>query len=115
MRRKFKISKKSQSTDDTSTVNYLIKFGYGTGHIMNDIGISLALSYMLIYLMDVVELDPIEAGIILSVGQVVDGISTVVAGILMDIRTPFGLCSIYGTKKVDEVESKRINKTKPLW
>ena len=103
MKKKYKISKSSKVTDDTNTVNCLTKYGYGAGHIMNDMCASMWFTYLLLYYMNVVELGPIYAGIILLSGQVADGIATVLVGILVDIKTPFRLCIFYGKRKVEHV------------
>ena len=84
----------------SSKVKRLTKYGYGTGHIMNDMATSLWYTYLLLFYMDVIKLGPIYAGIILLVGQIADGIATVVVGILSDRETNFGLCLRYGKRKV---------------
>ena len=103
MKKTYKISKASKVTDDTSSVKSLTKYGYGTGHIMNDMCASMWFAYLLLYYMNVVELGPIYAGIIILSGQIADGIATVVVGILIDIETPFRLCYIFGKRKVNHV------------
>ena len=103
MRSKYKISKKLQITDDKSKLKVSTKYGYGTGQIMNDMCTSMWLAYALIYYMNVVKIDPMDAGIIVSAGTFVEGIALVVVGILIDIDNPFRLCIIYGRKKVDDV------------
>ena len=101
--KKYKISKKIQVNDcNTSTVTCLTKYGYGTGHKMNDMCASMWFAYLFLYYMNVVELGPISAGIILLAGQIADGIATVVVGILIDMDTPFRICNIYGKRKVDQ-------------
>ena len=85
---------------DTGKVNRLTKYGYGTGHIMNDMCNALYFTYLLLFYMNVVKLTPVYAGIIMLVGQIADGIATVVVGILQDRASNFGLCIRYGKRKV---------------
>lgn len=82
-----------------SKAEKLTQYGYGTGHIMNDMAGSLEKGFLLLFFVDVLQLGPIYAGIILSIGQVTCGISAVVVGILID-KTNFKLCNMYGKRKV---------------
>ena len=85
---------------DTVKVNRLTKYGYGTGNITNDMCNALYFTYLLLFYMNVVKLTPVYAGIIMLVGQIADGIATVVVGILQDRASNFGLCIRYGKRKV---------------
>ena len=93
----------SHITDGPSKVGRLTKYGFGTGHISNDIASSLYFAYALLYYTNVVQLGPVYCGIILLVNQFADGIGTVVFGILIDKKAPFRVCTIYGKRKVDNV------------
>ena len=77
-----------------------IKYGYGTGHIMNDMCTSLLYSYQLLYYERVMKLGSFHAGLILLVGQIADGIATVLVGNLSDRETISTLCLKYGKRKV---------------
>ena len=86
--------------EELNALNRVTKYGYGTGHIINDMSGSLWFSLLLLFYMDVVKIGAIYAGIILSVGQVSSGISTVVVGVLIEKKMPFRLWATYGKRKV---------------
>ena len=81
-------------------VKRLTKLGYGTGHIMNDMIAYLGYTYALLFYMNVIKIGRLYAGIIVLVGQIIDGISTVAVGILSSRETNFGFCIRYGKQKV---------------
>ena len=89
--------------NDKSTVKSLTKYSYGAGHNMNDMCSAMWITYMLLFHMNVIEINPIDAGIIVLAGQIVDGIATILVGILIDMDASFRPCIIYGTKKVYDV------------
>jgi len=84
---------------ETEKMNRATKYGYGTGHIMNDMCASLWFTYLLLYYEKVINLGAVYAGIILLVGQIADGIATIVVGILSDRETNLRVCLNYGKRK----------------
>ncbi|XP_012537983.1 major facilitator superfamily domain-containing protein 12 [Monomorium pharaonis] len=60
------------------------KIAYALGHIFNDLAAAMWFSYTLIYLQRVALLEPIVAGALLLLGQVIDAIMTPVFGFLVD-------------------------------
>ncbi|XP_046661470.1 major facilitator superfamily domain-containing protein 12-like isoform X2 [Homalodisca vitripennis] len=60
------------------------KLAYGLGHFYNDICAAIWFTYALIFLQLVAEMGPVNAGFLLFIGQVVDAITTPVAGYLLD-------------------------------
>ncbi|XP_032664077.1 major facilitator superfamily domain-containing protein 12-like [Odontomachus brunneus] len=60
------------------------KLAYALGHIFNDLTAAMWFSYTLIYLQRVVLLQPIVAGALLLLGQVVDAVMTPVFGFVVD-------------------------------
>ncbi|XP_014476796.1 PREDICTED: major facilitator superfamily domain-containing protein 12-like [Dinoponera quadriceps] len=60
------------------------KLAYALGHIFNDLAAAMWFSYTLIYLQRVVLLQPIVAGALLLLGQIVDAIMTPVFGFVVD-------------------------------
>ena len=87
-------------------MNRATKYGFGTGHIMNDMCASLWFTYLLLYYEKVINLGAVYAGIILLVGQIADGIATIVVGILSDRETNLRVCLKYGKRKVCNAEFK---------
>ena len=89
---------------ETEKLKRVTKYGYGTGHIMNDMCASLWFTYLLLYYEKVINLGAVYAGIILLVGQIADGIATIVVGILSDRETNLSVCLNYGKRKVFNTE-----------
>ena len=89
---------------ETEKINRATKYGYGTGHIMNDMCASLWFTYLLLYYEKVINLGAVYAGIILLVGQIADGIATIIVGILSDRETNLKVCLNYGKRKVSNAK-----------
>lgn len=60
------------------------KFAYALGHIFNDLAAAMWFSYTLIYFQRVALLEPITAGALLLLGQIVDAFMTPIFGFLVD-------------------------------
>ncbi|XP_018043899.1 PREDICTED: major facilitator superfamily domain-containing protein 12-like [Atta colombica] len=60
------------------------KIAYALGHVFNDLAAAIWFSYTLIYLQRVALLEPIVAGALLLLGQVIDAIMTPIFGFLID-------------------------------
>ncbi|XP_063980764.1 major facilitator superfamily domain-containing protein 12-like [Diachasmimorpha longicaudata] len=60
------------------------KLAYSLGHIFNDLAAAMWFSYTLIYLQRIALLEPITAGALLLLGQLVDALMTPVFGVLVD-------------------------------
>ena len=72
-------------------------WGYGVGHIENDLCATLWFSYLLVFLEQVTKLSPGKAGILMVIGQLTDGLATPIVGLGLD---KIGLCgSSYGRRK----------------
>ncbi|XP_017878226.1 major facilitator superfamily domain-containing protein 12-like [Ceratina calcarata] len=65
-------------------VSTLTKIAYALGHIFNDLTAAMWFSYTLIYFQRVALLEPITAGSLLLLGQIVDALMTPVFGVLVD-------------------------------
>ena len=86
------------------------KLGYGTGHILNDMCASMWFTYMLLFFHNVIQLSNTNAGLIVLIGQIADGISTVLVGVLSDQEHNIWIYIRYGKRKVS-LESKHTNQT----
>ncbi|CAL4113988.1 unnamed protein product, partial [Meganyctiphanes norvegica] len=75
------------------------KLAYGVGHFFNDLAASMWFTYLLIFLIEVIQFSGVEAGIILLVGQLADGIATPVVGMLCDRRVNNAFIAKYGRRK----------------
>ena len=65
------------------------KIGFGLGHIGNDLVATLWFSYLLIYLNQVIGLDPVYAGVPVASGQFIDAIVVLAMGHIIDNYAPF--------------------------
>ena len=70
---------------------------FGVGHVLNDLCSSMWFSYLLIYLTKVIRFSNRQAGMLIMIGQVSDGLATPFIGYESD-RTKKGYCS-YGKRK----------------
>jgi len=59
-------------------------WGYYVGHFSNDLCASMWFIYMSYFLLEVVGLDPGVAGLAILSGQITDGITTPIVGVLSD-------------------------------
>ena len=76
------------------------KLGYGTGHVLNDMCGSMWFTYMLLFFHNVIGLSNTNAGLIVLLGHIADGISTVLVGILSDQDHNIWIYIHYGKRKV---------------
>ena len=86
-------------TSSFTKVPVLTKIGYSVGHVLNDMCAAMWFTYLLLFFQKILLFEKIDAGIILNVGQVADGISTVIVGIYIDKRANFWLCNRFGSRK----------------
>jgi len=72
-------------------------WGYGVGHIENDLKATMWFSYLLVFFDKVIGLSAVNAGILLIIGQLTDGIATPLFGLALD---KLGVCGrFYGQRK----------------
>ncbi|KAI4481731.1 hypothetical protein M0804_009252 [Polistes exclamans] len=69
---------------ETNRVFMSTKLAYALGHIFNDLAAAMWFSYTLIYLQKVALMEPIMAGTLLLLGQIVDAFTTPIFGFLVD-------------------------------
>lgn len=60
------------------------KFGFGLGHILNDLCAAMWFTYILVFFTSVLGWQAVYAGYVILIGQVADGISTVFVGVAED-------------------------------
>ena len=85
---------------EEGSLKLLTKLGYGTGHVLNDMCASMWFTYLLLFFHNVIQLSNFNAGMLVLVGQVADGIATVVVGILSDQEHNIWVYSHYAKRKV---------------
>jgi len=74
--------------------------GYGLGHVFNDICASLWFTYLLIFLQKVLKFSSGDAGLVLLTGQLADGASTTLVGLVADrVARVLPVCARYGRRK----------------
>ena len=92
-------------------LSMVTRLGYGMGHVLNDMACSMGFSYMLLFWHNVIHLSNTKAGLIALVGQIADGISTVLVGVLSDKDTNSWICVRYGKRKVRLTQKGNIKKS----
>ncbi|XP_044764974.1 major facilitator superfamily domain-containing protein 12-like [Coccinella septempunctata] len=75
-----------------------LQLAYGMGHVLNDVCASMWFTYLLVYFHLVLQFSNWEAGFLLLVGQVADGLATPLVGFQSD-HTDGGFCYSYGKRK----------------
>nr|XP_023029278.1 major facilitator superfamily domain-containing protein 12-like [Leptinotarsa decemlineata] len=75
----------------------LQKISFGLGHVFNDLCAAMWFSYTLFYLQVVLTMESRTAGLLLMIGQVVDSVSTPMAGWIVDHCGHRKLCHLGGT------------------
>ncbi|KAM3865912.1 major facilitator superfamily domain-containing protein 12-like [Diretmus argenteus] len=83
-------------SDAERTLSVLGKLSYAVGHFLNDLCASMWFTYLLVFYHSVLGLKNTNAGVLLLVGQIADGICTPLIGYESD-RTPG--CGNYGKRK----------------
>ncbi|XP_071513115.1 major facilitator superfamily domain-containing protein 12-like [Panulirus ornatus] len=61
-----------------------MKFGYGVGHVFNDLCASMWFTYLLVYFQYVLQLDRGLSGFLLMLGQIADAVATPLIGLQSD-------------------------------
>jgi len=86
--------------DDLKPINI---YAYSVGHVLNDLTATCWFSFLLYYLTDIVVIDKQKAGWVMLSGQIFDGLTTPLVGILSDKfnsrlgrRTPWYICGTLG-------------------
>ena len=60
------------------------RLSYGVGHVLNDLCASMWYSNLLIYFQNIIKFSSVQAGVLLLIGQVADGVATPILGLEMD-------------------------------
>ena len=89
----------SEESKSRETLNISTKVGYGVGHIFNDMLQVYGLGYILIFLQVVVGLQEFNAGLVVLFGQISDGLSTALIGLVIDGDETFRIYNYYGKQK----------------
>jgi len=74
-------------------------FGYGLGHVFNDICASMWFTYLLLFFQKVLGFSSTSSGVLLLVGQLADGAATTLVGLLSDKLNHISLFRRYGKRK----------------
>lgn len=74
-----------------TTLSSYVCWSYAVGHVLNDLTASCWFSFLLVFLRAVLLFQPTDAGLLLLIGQVADGVATPVVGYLSDrTQSKFG-------------------------
>ena len=90
---------RQESYSASTRVPFLKRIGYGLGHVHNDMCAAMWFTYLLIYFHKVLGFENVLAGALLAIGQLADGLSTVIVGIFSDRGGDVWLCYRYGNRK----------------
>ena len=74
-----------------------VKVGFGFGHFYNDLSVTLYYSYILVFFNQVVKMTPVNAGIVILIGEIIDGASTLFSGAMTD---KFGFFARFLQRKI---------------
>ncbi|CAL4144198.1 unnamed protein product, partial [Meganyctiphanes norvegica] len=74
-------------------------FGYGFGHVLNDLCSAMWFTYLLVFFHHVLQFNSQLAGIVLLIGQIADGLSTIFVGSQADRTDDTKFCMKYGRRK----------------
>lgn len=80
-------------------LGFRTKFGYGVGHVLNDLCSAMWFTYLLIYFHFVLLFNNSLAGVVLLIGQVADALSTPFVGNEADRTDDLACCKRYGRRK----------------
>ncbi|KAB7495924.1 Major facilitator superfamily domain-containing protein 12 [Armadillidium nasatum] len=81
------------------TLTFKVKYGYGVGHILNDLCSAIWFSYLLLYFHHVLLFPSALAGVVLLIGQIADALSTPFVGHEADRTDDLPFCIKYGRRK----------------
>lgn len=84
---------------DRVTLSYPVWLAYGVGHVLNDLCSSIWFSYTLLFFEFVLQFDSSLAGATIVIGQIADGLSTPIVGLLSDKRFDHWIFK-YGRRKI---------------
>lgn len=84
------VTDQSLSDQTMATISFRAKFGYGLGHVYNDLCAGVWFSYLLLFMKNALKMRGTEAGGMMMLGQVGDALATPIVGFLVDR---------YGTKQ----------------
>ena len=85
---------------ESDNLSIKTKFGYGLGRVFNVMFIAMINTYMLKFYISVVQLNGTNAGLIMIVGKITGGLSTVVVGMLADREKDCWIYEKIGRRKV---------------
>jgi len=75
------------------------KFGFALGHVLNDVCACMGITYGLVFFHKVLQFNHMYAGLLVLIGQIADGFSTVFVGIFSDKGDNLWLCDQFGQRK----------------
>ena len=90
----------NEDNQDGEALSLRTKIGYGAGHVFNDMVTVLLYGYRLVFLKYIIHMTDFDSGLIISSGQIIDGLSTALIGLLIDLDNNFYLYDKYGKRKL---------------
>ena len=78
---------------ETKQLPWKTRLAYGTGHILNDLCASMWFTYLLLFFENILRFDTLYSGVVLTTGQMADGLATLSVGYFSDRDINSWLCS----------------------
>ena len=78
---------------ETKHLPWNTKLAYGTGHILNDLCASMWFTYLLLFFENILRFNTLYSGVVLTTGQMADGLATLSVGYFSDKDINFWLCN----------------------
>lgn len=88
--------KQAKNDEKKMALSRCERFGYGVGHVFNDLCAAMWFTYSLIFYEFVMKFSSVDTGIIMLIGQIADALATPIIGIISDRTSLFGK---YGKRK----------------
>ena len=75
------------------------KYAFALGHVLNDMCACIGVTYELVFFHKVLLLSNMYSGLLVLIGQIADGFSTMFVGIFSDKGHDFWLCNRIGRRQ----------------
>ena len=90
----------NEDNQDGEALSLETKIGYGAGHVFNDMVTVLLMGYRLVFLKYVIHMADVDSGLIIFSGQIINGLSTALIGLVIDLNKNCYLYNHYGKRKL---------------
>ena len=85
------------------------KIGYAAGYICLGITLAIYIPYCMLFFQRVINIESEHVGIIFLIGQISDGVSAPIVGLLSDLDLNMWICHTYGRRKVNHHQNESLS------